>query len=108
MSAYTPGPWRAHKEGRKVGVLTANNVEHLATIHLATIRQDANARLMAASPELLTALEACRDAIQRLAKESTEGVPMWASEAHDAARAAIAKATAQPRDPLPTFDHQPA
>lgn len=42
--------------------------------------------------ELLEALEACRDAIQRLAKESPNGVPMWASEAHDVARAAIAKA----------------
>lgn len=52
-----------------------------------------NARLFAATPDLLSALESCCDAIQRLAKESPDGVPIWASEAHGAARLAIAKAT---------------
>ena len=54
---------------------------------------EANARLIAAAPDLLAALEAASQAIQRLAKESPNGVPMWASDAHDAARAAILKAT---------------
>ena len=55
-------------------------------------QEQANGTLIAAAPELLAALEQCRDTIQRLAKESPYGVPMWASEAHDMARAAIAKA----------------
>ena len=51
------------------------------------------AQLMLHAPDLLAALESCMDAIRRLAKESPDGVPMWASDAHDAARKAIDKAT---------------
>jgi hypothetical protein len=54
---------------------------------------EADARLFAAAPDLLAALDACAMAIRRLAKESPDGVPMWASNAHDQARLAIAKAT---------------
>jgi hypothetical protein len=52
-----------------------------------------DAQLLAAAPDMLAALEVCKEAIQRLARETENGVPMFASEAHDAARAAIDKAT---------------
>ena len=54
----TRGPWHAHREGSRVGILTDSNVEHVADVCGNTLRQDANARLIAAAPSLLAALEA--------------------------------------------------
>ena len=64
MSAHTPGPWRTHKEGEKVGVLTHDNVDHVATCY--GFRKDANARLMASAPDFLAILQ-----------QITEDVASW-------------------------------
>lgn len=104
-SKHTPGPWAVYRPASDETVYEGGDSPatiRAGEIHVATMpgerpnlspTQAANARLIAASPCLLSALEACRDAIQRLAKESPDGVPVWASAAHDSARLAIAKAT---------------
>lgn len=84
---HTPGPWRVHRESDKVGILTASNVEHLATTH--GFRKEENARLMAAAPMLLAALK-------RLVTEHADlgEIDLTDDEraAIDCARAAIAQA----------------
>lgn len=92
---HTKGPWK--RAGRfATHILTGDGRMMVADApHPIGMKEEegfANADLIAAAPELLEALEACRDAIQRLAKESPDGVPMWASAAQDSAKAAIAKA----------------
>lgn len=89
MSAkHTPGPWRAtlvNDTGWAVGPNTADGPDYVADVHMLTTgRSDedsaANARLIAAAPELLDALRAL---------VSTERP--W-DEVHDQALRAIAKA----------------
>ena len=55
---YTPAPWKIHTEKGKIGILTENNVDHLATCY--GFRKEQNARLIAAAPELLAALIAIK------------------------------------------------
>ena len=88
---HTPAPWKIHTEKGKIGILTENNVEHLATCY--GFRKEQNARLIAAAPELLAALE---DAEFLLRKAGLIAGPMQDSFKRSAtdARAAIAKAKA--------------
>lgn len=78
-SAFTPGPWEKHKE---IGNWIMAGHLHVATIPRAADGDwsQANARLIAASPDLLEALEAV------IAEADYKTV------AYDKARAAIAKA----------------
>ena len=55
MHTHTPAPWKIHTENGKIGILTENNVDHLATCH--GFRKEQNARLIAAAPELLAHLK---------------------------------------------------
>jgi hypothetical protein len=89
MTTHTPGNWKVHTEGEKTGILTENNVEHLATCY--GFRKEGNARLMAAAPELL---EALKDAEFLLRKAGLMAGPMRDSFNRSAsdAREAIAKA----------------
>jgi len=92
---HTPGPWKISKETTPGQFVTevkirSNDDSHVAVIGPCAV--DANARLIAAAPDLLAALEECRDIIARLAQESPDGIPMWASAVHDQARTAIRKA----------------
>ena len=88
---HTPAPWKIHTEKGKIGILTENNVDHLATCY--GFRKEQNARLIAAAPELLAALE---DAEFLLRKAGLIAGPMQDSFKRSAtdARAAIAKAKA--------------
>ena len=56
MSKHTPGPWLTEPSVRGFEV-TANDVR------IGEARDEANARLMAAAPELLAVLRAARDSI---------------------------------------------
>lgn len=91
---HTPGPWVSHAE--VAGVIYGQDGHQVCTTPRTTRREterDANARLIAAAPELLSALrelvEAVAPAVGGLTLED------WAIEPVAAADAAIAKATGQ-------------
>ena len=67
MSAHTPGPWEV-VDGRRIGVILPNAIgggydSHCIAVtqESAHINAEANARLIAAAPELLEALKAIKD-----------------------------------------------
>ena len=87
-SKATPGPWRLHKHTVYTG--TMNTPDARAVGHIDGF-SDANARLIAAAPALLAALEAMSDYLWRnrikFAHEDQDYV-----ERYEQARAAIRKA----------------
>ncbi|ONM82090.1 hypothetical protein [Pseudomonas aeruginosa] len=104
MSKHTPGPWGIERLHGEVNVISCNERDGAAKdmgivyvlardvggmIHGEQFDDrsevEANARLIAAAPELLEALQVCIEQITALC--SADDVP-------DQARAAIAKATA--------------
>ncbi|HHW2860376.1 TPA: hypothetical protein ACUUCQ_005146 [Pseudomonas aeruginosa] len=92
MRKHTPGPWEIERYSdgliQIVGDvrIVSDDEENVTTVVEAVARGDeANARLIAAAPELLEALQVCIQQITALC--SADDVP-------DQARAAIAKATA--------------
>lgn len=99
MSAqHTPGPWALTAEGFGFSVRSAGTMENgYLSEHICSMdhyrddraeEQTPNARLIAAAPELL-------EALQKLCAIADDGdVASWVSE-WDAARAAIAKATGE-------------
>lgn len=102
MSTFTPGPWSyvdhswacigvyAHDTTRGVASLSIEDEVTEDDQYQLEVEMQANARLIAAAPELLAALIAMVDA---------HAVPSSGCKerpAYDAARAAIAKATGEP------------
>lgn len=92
MRKHTPGPWEIERySGGLIQIvgdvrIVSDDEENVTTVVEAVARGDeANARLIAAAPELLEALQVCIQQITALC--SADDVP-------DQARAAIAKATA--------------
>jgi hypothetical protein len=83
MNKYTPGPWEASFGDD--GAVISNGCVTVANIPLDADRYSANARLIAAAPDLLAALELCERSLE---ERNTE------LETHAAkkAREAIAKA----------------
>jgi hypothetical protein len=84
VSGHTPGPWRANFED---GIIFGKNDEVVCsdgTGVFAAIPNDADARLIAAAPDLLEALKLCILQVQ--------GGP-YGDSAVAVAEAAIAKAT---------------
>lgn len=76
MSGPTPGPWElAHSHERKGHLLTEvyKGRENLASIHAYENHDEAeaNARLIAAAPELLEALEECQRDINFLSQSGS-------------------------------------
>lgn len=94
MSGHTPGPWSYRQadrisHGRAIRGAMVLRVKKGGTTVVADLTgpdSDANARLMAAAPELLDALREAYAAMEPMHHEPV------VSEALDAARAAIAKA----------------
>lgn len=79
---HTPGPWRFEESTKTVRTVLQNYwLVRLDSWDAGEVNHEANARLIAAAPDLLEALE--------LALVATDGV--W----EDKARAAIAKARGQ-------------
>jgi len=95
MSQHTPGSWTVeHSEDDET--LVSNEVEHIATIWRTAPAYEANARLIAAAPELLEALKNMLTALRVLrdgrvsawdALVTPDLCTQW-----DRAKAAIAKA----------------
>lgn len=91
MSGHTPGPW--FRMGRSIGIEGGE----LATTWDRDGRAIANARLMAASPELLKVAQAYMDAFERHCITNTHGARDFdfSGDIARLASAAIAKATGQ-------------
>ncbi len=86
MTTHTPGPWKVadvNPHGK------APNRRWLVTPDVAVAKTAANARLIAAAPDLL---EACRAALPAMAAHEETGCDCPDSEAARQLRAAIAKA----------------
>lgn len=87
---YTPGPWRLHQTSTRA-VFAGLPPDEDAVAHVDGGFEDAriaNARLIAAAPELLEALRECVDCVTDLVTEAHED-----PEVLKKSRAAIAKAT---------------
>ena len=98
MSEYTPGPWTFHDEYTDSGGLyqVLRGESYQDVIGENGAMTTANARLIAAAPDLLAALEALVE-IDTRTRERLKGVSMPVTDALFAtARAAIAKAKATP------------
>jgi len=113
MSKHTPGPWRLINEPNSSNVLVCGSPSHIATVAVGGAidapTDHANARLIAAAPELLAALhdlieaaDSMRATFGCIRGDTPEDSDMfiheeWAEdflkERADAALAAIAKAT---------------
>ena len=101
---HTPGPWMASQAfffGHDSWQITGTNGDtspFLCRLTDDTPDYAANARLIASSPELLSALAGCADALREAGKDFARANPHAVRpnlyELHEkAARAAIAKAT---------------
>lgn len=87
---HTPGPWEVIREGRQTMHLSIQTSDEGQKVTLARVyvwgdEKEANARLIAAAPELLAALQFARSVIK-----SGEG---WTMVCEEFINAAIAKAT---------------
>jgi hypothetical protein len=63
MSAHTPGPWKHEGQGDITGIENDGDIQgavDVCSVYLRTLpgRHEANARLIAAAPDLLDALQA--------------------------------------------------
>lgn len=101
MSAqHTPGPWELHQLGDSIKRLCPadESGQSILTIvkeghtNFAAVFEDADARLIAAAPELLDALKACDEAMSYM---SEYDIPLTLP---DQVKAAIAKATGEKHD----------
>ena len=88
---YTAGPW--HADFQKISEVKADNGALIARCNKLTslTNLQANARLIAAAPELLEALEAMKSSFH-----GVEWMEPLMQQASAMARAAIAKATGRP------------
>jgi hypothetical protein len=100
MNKHTPGPWRAQPREGFEGeweVVSTCEIEWLiaaAAPHIDGDPDEANARLIAAAPELLEALVGLMRVMPVLPADAKtiRGIEQQYDAAHRAARAAIAKA----------------
>jgi hypothetical protein len=94
MSKHTPGQWyRTGYQGSNIAVQGADGAPaSIALVNTYRDEGDANARLIAAVPDLLAACEKALTFHDRYCDRvgPTDG---WARAVHDALRSAIAKAT---------------
>ena len=86
QDTHTPGPWYLHDGLMGYEIHNKNLIVAHITTEPNAVSEDANARLIAAAPELLEALEALIGA---------DGPDYIRSKYWDMARAAIAKARGQ-------------
>ena len=96
MSDATPGPWRvgrgAQSDPFAIEAVTVT-VAHVKGRRLDPKTIEANARLIAAAPELLAALEDCEERMERARRIADDLCPgQWGILEASKARAAIAKA----------------
>lgn len=85
---HTPGPWtyfKQHKTGKRVlDIETAGNspaTERIASLPFCGDESEANARLIAAAPELLAAAEEALKCIEKHIPATVFAPRMWLREA---------------------------
>ncbi len=87
MTAHTPGPWKIwndfDEDGDNGCFCIGDDTAHAVTMNFGKKKNKANARLIAAAPDLLAALINLTNRCER----------SWTGKDTDATRAAIAKAT---------------
>jgi hypothetical protein len=89
---HTPGPWTLNPaQSTRVDLIDNHKGEAIGEIVWVDVRNPADARLIAAAPELLEALKYCR---QKIAYMQANGEWYSPGKAIEKADAAIAKATA--------------
>lgn len=99
---HTPGPWSFDHDWRRFPTIFGADKKKVATIekdgfpakNVRTAAQEANARLIAAAPELLEALEGICSAFTQPGNDGWFSDPVHSDEVNKA-RAAIAKATGE-------------
>lgn len=64
MSAHTPGPWKCGAGTKRFRIVTADRGHVVGDASDYNEAAEANARLIAAAPTLLAALQAIADAVQ--------------------------------------------
>jgi hypothetical protein len=89
VSYHTPGPWTVHKT---TNLRLSFHIRGAASGHLALVFNEADARLIAAAPDLLAALRQAEDLISATFENMTTGDAGEATAELRAIRAAIAKA----------------
>lgn len=101
MSDYTKGPWSVDSEDSGDAIVTSESRPFVATVHFGAIpgMTEANARLIAAAPELLEVLQLLASPSMSSVRGNGESSIGWqagelsADQRLAVARAAIAKAT---------------
>ena len=101
MAAHTPGPWEVHASGLSIlasEIEAGENTRYRPRTCLANLAVDnvANARLIAAAPELLAALDTVVGQVWDLDVYGEEEMRARMRRIGQIARAAIAKATGKP------------
>jgi len=105
MSEHTPGPWRVEpgretRVGADIVIVSRNGLVAIAcTIHEGAVNAEANARLIAAAPEMLAALEAAEALLNEHEHCLREDCTNPGCVVYRQARAAIAKARGGAEDP---------
>lgn len=96
MSGYTPGPWIAgDDEGSDYYLVGPHDGDGIVYQPVVKLHSEANARLIAAAPDLLAAVQRFLDYESAMdSREDVSGMLIYA-EFSDMARAAIAKATGE-------------
>lgn len=91
MSPHTPGPWQAQRRaGSDYGYEVVADRKRRIIAETICGEHDANAHLIAAAPELLEALKACKDFLDGVPRPS--GIRIHLDELSDTAEQVIAKA----------------
>ncbi len=97
QATHTPGPWTSYGDQAPQRIVDARSRD-VATVHCSLPVWEANARLIAAAPEMLSALQGIAKALE--ANPKLRDVLIYSEGTHgdrlypfDAVSAAIAKAT---------------
>jgi hypothetical protein len=87
---HTPGPWQL----KRFGAIFSSSGEYIVDLGISRryVNPEANARLIAAAPDLLEALEGCLAQLERDTELLYEGMPHTEPEIIAIARTAIRKA----------------
>lgn len=91
--SHTPGPWHSLALGTHVRAADHSGIAKLATRNGNADEQAANARLIAAAPDMLEALREAWDQFEQMEKMFRDDLEFMG--ALSAVRAAVAKAEAQ-------------
>ena len=94
MTKHTPGPWKTLKTFGGVTIILDPDDKSVAYLRGYKHPYKANARLIAAAPDLLGALAEMYSESEKAMQ--VLGIPMLSADWHEKARAAIAKATGEP------------